>query len=82
MYSLDELLHALRIKFPDMIVVVDRNASGNGWIDLPNDHSIEVLKDQGFGLHTSLTDIGFGEKPNEVYHDVDSILQRVEQLQA
>jgi hypothetical protein len=80
MYSVDELLIALNTRIPTMRITVQHNNLGNAWVDLPKGHSIEVIQSYGFGLHTESVDIVFGENPNEVYNDVDSLITRISEL--
>jgi hypothetical protein len=82
MYSVNELVAAMAERLPEMVVHVQLNEHGNAWIDLPKGHSIEVRQGYGFGLHTKDLQVidGFGEHPNEVYHDVHAVVQRVEEL--
>jgi hypothetical protein len=84
MYLVDELVAEMTKQIPDMVVTVQRNSNGNAWIDLPKGHSIEVRQGYGFGMHTKDLQVidGFGEHPNEVYHDVDSVVQRIQELTA
>jgi hypothetical protein len=80
MVSVDDLLSALTKEFPNMQLEIESNALGNAWIDLPKGHSIEVRWDFGYGLHTELNDVGFGENPNEEYHDIDPLINRLKEL--
>jgi len=80
MLSVNDLVSALNTRFPEMLLEVEGNDLGNAWIDLPNGHSIEVRQGFGYGLHTELIDVGIGEHPNEVYHEIDPLISRLNEL--
>jgi hypothetical protein len=80
MTSVPDLVSALNTRFPDMLLEIEQNDLGNGWIDLPKGHSIEIRQGYGYGLHTELIDVGIGENPNEVYHDIDPLIIRLNEL--
>lgn len=84
--QVSRFIELLKREFPEIAIDVDapKNPDGEWWLDISvGDFTTAVAWRPafGFGLFTS-EESGFGDKPNEVYRDVELAYRRICKLEA